>query len=347
MLRRRRLARSALFASVLAFGLALVLAACSPGPQTPGPEGAGTMYLFDDEGVHAYTDVGAVGGNRAPDRSFTLAGIGADVYDMTMNGAADVAFVTISASAGDLVLRVADVSTRTGVVSNYVAFDALGRGWPSSVAYDPGTDELYVWFAGALHVYEDATTAAAGAAPARVMTGASLGSFGTADDVRIVLDVAADRLFVSRPAAQVAVFDDASTLDGDRAPDRIVTISTPNPRGWYVWGLAYDAGRDLLYVASQNTREAIFVIADASTADGAVPAVRTIGGSVHPVYEPSMIEFDDARDRLLVVRTEEGYEGFSVFLEASTVDGDVPADLVVAGPSVPVVYPYGGYFDPT
>ena len=347
MLRRRRLAPSALRALLLTIGLASVLAACSPGPQTPAPEGAGTMYLFDNDGVHAYTDVGAVGGDRAPDRSFTLAGIAAYVYDMTMNGAADVAFLTIAASAGDLVLRLEDVSTRTGVVSDYVVFDDLGRGWPSSVAYDPGTDELYVWFGGALHVYENATTAAAGAAPARVMAGASLGSFGTSDDVRIVLDTAADRLFVSRPAGQVAVFDDASTLDGDRAPDRVVTISTPNPRGWYVWGLAYDTGRDLLYVASQNTRQAIFVIADASTADGAVPAVRTIGGSVHPVYEPSMIEFDDARDRLLVVRSEAGYEGFSLFLEASTVDGDVAPDQVIAGPNVPVVYPYGGYFDPT
>jgi hypothetical protein len=339
MLRRRRLALSSL--------LALVLAACSPAPQTPAPTGAGTMYLFDDDGVHAYTDVGSVGGDRAPNRSFTLSGITEYVYDMTMNGAADVAFLSISDTVGDLVVRVADVSTRTGVVADYVAFDALGRPWPSSLAYDADADELYVWFEGALHVYADATTAAAGAAPARVVSGAGLGAFGTDFDNRIVLDTAGDRLFVSRPDGEVAVFDDASTLDGDQAPDRIATISTPNPRGWYVWGLAYDAGRDLLYVASQNTRQAIFVIAEASTADGAVPAVRTIGGSVHPVYEPSMIEFDDARDRLLVVRTEPGYEGFSMFLEASTVDGDVPADLVVTGPNVPVFYPYGGYFDPT
>jgi DNA-binding beta-propeller fold protein YncE len=305
------------------------------------------MYVFDAQGVHAYADVGAVGGNLAPDRSVTLAGITDDVYDMAMNPDADVAFLSIDEDVGDLLLRVSDVSTRTGAVADFAVFDALGRTYPSSLAYDPDTDELYVWFLGALHVYEDATTAPDGATPARVMSGASLGLFGAAFDVRIVLDTAGDRLFVSRPEAQVAVFDGASTLEGDVAPDRIVTLTDANPGGWYIWGLAYDAARDELYVASQNTERAIFVVDGASTADGALAASRTIGGPLNPLYEPSMVEYDAARDRLFVVRTEEGFEGFAMFRDASDVSGDVPADVVVTGSNVPLVYPYGGYFDPT
>jgi hypothetical protein len=51
---------------------------------------------------------------------------------------------------------------------------------------------------------------------------------------------------------------------------------------------------------------------------------------------------------LLLTGSGSGYvSGFAVFEEASTRDGDVPADRLVTDATVPIEYPAAGYFDST
>jgi hypothetical protein len=48
-------------------------------------------------------------------------------------------------------------------------------------------------------------------------------AYDQARDVRIRLDGASERLFASAPTGRVGAIDRASTLDGDVAPDRLVS----------------------------------------------------------------------------------------------------------------------------
>lgn len=304
----------------------------------------GTMYVFDTV-VHVYGDLHTVDGDVAPDRSFTLDGVGADeYYDMTMAPALDTAFITAYTDA-PMIFRVPSISTASGNVTDFTTLGANGYVAPSGVAYDAMRDILYVRLIGGLIVFDDASTAPDGAAPDRVLTGANVGIFATEFDVRVSLDAEADRIFLSHPDGDVAVYDDASTIEGDLAPDRVFTVDYADLV--YLWGAAYDAGRDELYLGDQRTGAAVYVIADASSATGVVAPSRVIGGPTNPLAEPSQIGYDAANDRLVVVLTEPGAEGFAVFDDASTVDGDVAPDRLVAGTEVPLDYPYGGYLDPT
>ncbi|MFN2323802.1 MAG: hypothetical protein ABR510_12695 [Trueperaceae bacterium] len=304
----------------------------------------GTLYVYDDV-IDVYDDLHAVDGDVAPDRSFTIDGVGTDeYYDMIIAPALDVAFITAQ-TASPMIFRVPSISSASGNVTDATTFDDNGYSDPSAVAYDATRDILYVRLRGGILAFDDASTAPDGTAPDRVLTGANVGAFATEYDVRIELDVAADRLFLSDPYGDVAVYDDASTIDGDLAPDRTFTVDYADLV--YLWGAAYDVGRDELYLADQRTGAAVYVMANASTATGVVAPSRVIGGPTNPLAEPSQIGYDAANDRLVVILTETGNEGFAVFDDASTVDGDVAPDRLVSGAQVALDYPYGGYLDPT
>lgn len=304
----------------------------------------GTMYVYDMV-VHVYGDMHAVDGDVAPDRSFTIDAVGAnEYYDMRMAPALDLAFITAQ-RASPMIFRVPSISSASGNVTDATALGDNGYTDPSGTAYDATRDILYVRLRGGLIAFDAASTVPAGAAPDRVLTGANVGAFATAFDVRISLDAAADRLFVVQPNGTVGVYDAASTIEGDLAPDRTFTVDYADLS--YLWGMAYDAGRDELYLGDQRTGAAVYVVADASTATGLVAPSRVIGGPTNPLAQPSQISYDAVNDRLVAVLTGGGLAGFAVFDDASTVDGDVAPDRLVTGAQVPLNYPYGGYLDPT
>lgn len=307
----------------------------------------GTMYVLDDDIVYVYGDVDTVDGDVAPDRTFTLDGLDAldDFSDLLVVPSLDLAFVTASPAvvSAPTIARVPNISSASGVLTAFTPFDIDGYGLASGVAYDETRDVLYVAVRGALLAYADASTAAAGSTPDRVVTGANYTAVLPSSDVRIRLDAAADRLFVSSPAGDIGVFDQASTLDGNVGPTRTISIDQANVS--YVWGLAYDAGRDELYVGDQRVGTAIYVIEDASTASGSVAPTRTLGGPTNPLASPSQISYDALNDRLAVVLT---VVGFAIFDDVSTLDGDVAPDRVVTGPSLPLISgSWGGFLDPT
>ncbi len=319
----------------------------------------GTMYVFDEQ-VFVFGAMDAAAGAAEPDRTFELDGVVGSYYAMDLAAAADTAFLAVQ-KASPMLFRVPDASAADGTVSAYTTFDDAGFSDPSGLAYDASRDVLYVRMrgeeGGAVLAFDGAVAATDGAIADRRLELAegALAPFGRDFDVRLVLDPGADRLYLARPGdgGEVAVFDQVSTLDGTVPPDRTFTLALEEPpAATYLWGAAHDAGRDELYLADRDA-ERVYVVANASTAEGGVAPSRVIGGDANPLEAPSMVGYDAANDRLAVVLSGgEGVEGPSgegvaVFDGASAIAGDVAPDRRIDGEGLPLDFPYGGYLDPT
>jgi len=299
----------------------------------------GTLYVFDTA-VYVYGDLDTVVGNVAPDRTFTVAGTTSEFYDMTMAPALDIAFIS-TAFGTPRILRVENISTAEGEVAG-TAFSTLDYFDPGGMAYDDQRDILYVVLNRALVAYHGASTAAAGTVPTRVVAGPSLNTLFW-PDARLALDAAADRVFFSNAdGAFVGVYDDASSIDGEVAPDRTITINAP---AQYLWGMTYDPSRDQLYVGDQKTGVGVYVIGNASTADGLVAPTRSIGGPNNQIQGASQVDYDVVNDRLVVIDADGN--AVNVYDRASTLTGDVAPSRVISGALPSLDYPYGGYLDPT
>lgn len=300
----------------------------------------GTLYILDDA-VYVYNDVDVVDGNAVPDRVFELAGTeGADFYDMAMAPALDTAFISAQVASPN-VFRVSSISLASGTIAG-TAFDSLTYENPSGLVYDSQRDILYVAVSWALLAFDDASTAPAGQAPTRIVEGPTLDDLFKDYDSRLNLDVEADRLFVSNQGGVVGVYDEASSIDGEVAPDRIFELDA----AWdYIWGAAYDTSRDELYLGDQNVGVAVYVVADASTVEGAVTPARSIGGPTNPFDGPSQLSYDVIHDRLVVIDADG--DDVKVFDNASTVNGDVAPTRIIGGSELPITYAFSGYLDPT
>ena len=306
----------------------------------------GTLYVMD-EAVYVFNDLDVVEGDTAPDRTFAINGVvaGADYYDMVIAPALDMAFIGVNEGTPS-VYRLANVAAADGVV-NGVDFSTGVYEYPSGFVYDAQRDILYVVVGYALLAFHDASTAPAGSGPDRIVEGVSLNHFLVIYDMRLNLDATADRLFVSSPDGIVAVYDQASTIDGEAQPDREFYLDFATVPFNYLWGAAYDVTRDELYLADQTSAydRPIMVIANASTASGEVVPDRTIGGPATEDMWPSQISYDAANDRLIAVDTF--HNDVKVFDNASTLDGDVAPSRVIGGANLPIDYAYSGYVDPT
>ncbi|MDT3683386.1 MAG: hypothetical protein ROY82_13035 [Truepera sp.] len=300
----------------------------------------GTLYVFDTT-VHVYGNLDTVGGNVAPDRSFTIAGTTSEFFDMTLAPALDMAFISTAFNT-PRIFRLDNISTASGEVTG-TSFSTLTYDDPGGMAYDHTRDTLYVILDGALAAYEGASTAPAGTEPTRLVAGPSLDVMFDTDNPRLALDVDADRVFFSNAdATLVGIYDNASQIDGEVAPDRTITVDGPTD---FFWGMAYDASRDQLYLGDQKTGVGVYVIANASTASGLVAPARSIGGPAHPIVGASQVAYDVANDRLVVIDADG--DSVKIYDKASTLDGDVAPSRVIGGTQVPLDYPFGGYLDPT
>ena len=301
----------------------------------------GTLYVLSDDAVYVFNDMDVASGDVTPNRSFKLSGAAADAYyDMAMAPEIDTAFIGVNEYPAGI-YRVTSISTASGTVPA-TAFSAVGYQYPAGLAYDHLRDILYVQVEGALLAYDDASTAPAGHAPARVVSGPSLDTLFD-DDSRINLDAASNRLFISNPDGVVSVYDGASTISGHIVPDRNITVDYVSL--FFLWGAAYDSTRDELYLADQKSGVNIYVIEGASTADGLVAPDRIIGGPGNVLSAPSQISYDPVNDRLVAVDTDE--DDVKVYDAASTLEGDVAPSRIIGGASLPISYSYGGYLDPT
>lgn len=151
----------------------------------------------------------------------------------------------------------------------------------------------------------------------------------------LVYDEANDRLFIALVDGTIAVYDDyqANGFTASSA-DRIITPSdsTSTKISVNTHGIVYDAAGDRLVVsdvgsAADATDGAIFVISNASTADGAVTVDRSIAGPASMLGNPVDIVLTGTDLRV----AEKSNDAILVFSNIfSGASGDIAPDLVTA-----------------
>jgi hypothetical protein len=189
----------------------------------------------------------------------------------------------------------------------------LGAGTPSvsnipSVALDAANDRLFVATQnGGVVTFDNVSTASGNTAFTRRVTGlipASAGGPRGVNFFSIDVDKTHDVLYSVDTVGEVHVYNGISTLNGTNlAPTRIVTPDFGGAGGNFVFGIAIDVAKDLLYVGLQvNTTQTIAVFNNASTINTTgTPALAPTKTFTFPVGIGSIF-LDAASDRLYVSR---------------------------------------------
>lgn len=205
-------------------------------------------------------------------------------------------------------------------------------------AYETYVDEtrdlLYVAYLDGVLVFENAATINGDVAPVRHITGGNTGLVTGNRDKRLFIDETNDRLYVAEgDSASVLVWDNASTVDGDTAPNR--TVAGNNTGFNFPWGIAVDVARDILYVADESANS-IFVFDGAAALTGNVAPSRTITGATSTVEGPAGIDVDPELDRLYVSHFPTAGAAIGIWDNASTVNGDVAPTRSLGGNNTPI-----------
>ena len=149
----------------------------------------------------------------------------------------------------------------------------------------------------------------------------------------IVLDVAADRLFVADlggPA--ILIFDSVSTKTGNVAPTRSIAGGATNLTGPV--GVALDQTRNLLYVADGPD---VLVYSSASTVGGNVAPARTITPSAGFTSGIGGIFLDSGADRLFL--SDPATPAIAIFDNASALSSSTAASRTIVGTSTQLTQP--------
>lgn len=180
---------------------------------------------------------------------------------------------------------------------------------------DTTNDRLYIAdpCSSAVNVFDNASTITGNAAPDRRITGAltQFAPAGATSMMAVTVDASKDILYVSTSEitgaiAKVAVFDDAATVNGNVAPDRVIT--TPATAGSMLkfnHGIYLDAKNDRIFVASSGDGS-ILIWDDASTKDGSTAPTRWVSGSntfLTAATFPVGVRLDANRNLMVSCRT--------------------------------------------
>ncbi len=231
--------------------------------------------------IRFWDGVSALDGDAAPTRVLTGAStqITSDnAYEVYVDETRDLLYVAYSdgvfvfANAATIDGDVAPVRTITGATTGLVTADRDKR-----LFVDEVNDRLYVvdGDTATVLVWDAASTVDGDTAPSRTIVG---GNTGFNFPWGIAVDVGRDILYVADESADaVFIFDGASSLDGDVAPDRILMGATSTLAG--PAGIDVDPISNRLYVSHYPSDAAISIWDDASTVDGDVAPTRSLTGA--------------------------------------------------------------------
>lgn len=149
----------------------------------------------------------------------------------------------------------------------------------------------------------------------------------------IFADNTNNRVYVANlGAANILVFDNLSTLNGNQAPTRVISSTNlVSPID-----VALDPINNLLYVADKTTDGgAIEVFTSASAANGSTTPARII----QPGFVPSAILLDSANDRLFIA--DPVNNAIDVYDTATKLNGTVTASRSISGSNTQLSQPFG------
>lgn len=333
--KNRKLIESILTVS-FSLALGVIVSACG---SSSSPSGAGSLSPIaiiytgdtDNDRIAAWESADTVNGDVAPSRVImgSTSGI-SQPYHLSYDSRSDTLIV---GNLGTSEIKMYDgASSITGDVAPSRALGGAltmldgGNGYISAI--DRTRDILYVAIKDGVIAFNVASTLDGNVAPDAHITGASTMIANGNRDKRMFIDENNDRLYVTADD-RVVVFDNVSAKSGDVAPDRVVSGAATGFS--YLWGIAVDVDRNILYVADETDSD-IAIFDNAATINGNVAPDRVISGAATLLGSPADIYLDAVSNKLY--STNEGTSaGILVWNNASTVSGDVAPDRVVTGAS--------------
>lgn len=216
-------------------------------------------------------------------------------------------------------------------------------GSPYGMTVNGALDQLYVANAGfsvlGLVEFDSASTATGNIAPTRTLSGSNTGF--DAGVKAVAVNFTTNVLFMGTSANGIRIFDNASTVSGNTAPNR--TLSGGATGLQFVVGLFADSTNDRLYVANASPAS-ILIWNSASTVNGNSPPTRTLSGAATTLSVPRYALVDTTRDKLYVAEASTG--SILIWDNASTVNGNVAPTRVISGANTQIVSPAGLALDP-
>lgn len=281
-------------------------------------EGSNRIYVFDN----AASADGAV----TPDQEITGAStnlvVPCDIgYDTSRK------IIYTANWSGNSVVAHDDSTNPTGDVpsSRVIAGGMTGFGNLCGIEVDAANDRLFVGGNIGIAIYDTASTVNGDVAPDRLVAGANTLLTGNGE-VRLFLDTSNDRMYVADWGNdQVLVFNNASTMDGNIAPNRIISGGNTTFNG--PWGVFVDLGRNILYVGNQPGD--ILIFNNASTVDGNVAPSRAVSGVNTGFSEITDLVVDTGNNYVYVV--DRSNQTVRIWHSASTIDGNLAPDRVITG----------------
>ena len=202
----------------------------------------------------------------------------------------------------------------------------------ASSAFDAIADRMFVLVVsstgGAILVFDHMSTKNGNVAPDRVIEGSSTGLLAIGP---MVVDASRDILYVESGvgaggAADVLVFKNASTLNGNVAPSTVLELDPANSTAA---DLALDQANDRLFALMGGTSISVFDhastrVSGVMVADRVISAASLNGGSGHIALDPG--------GRLLVaIEAGTNPPNIKIFANAGAANGDVSPVATITG----------------
>ncbi len=211
----------------------------------------------------------------------------------------------------------------------------------SGVFVDTTRDMIYATepSSGRIEIFHNASTINGTIVPNRTISG-----INTMLDspMHVFIDVVNDRLYVTNYLSieKILVFNNASTINGDVAPDRTISGGSTGLVGPH--GIFVDTVNDRLYI-SDELDNSVRIWNSASTVNGNIAPDRVISGAATTFGNPEGIIVDVVNDRLYV--GDPLGNGIKIWNSASTVTGNTPPSRVIRGPDTTLNCPLGIFVD--
>jgi DNA-binding beta-propeller fold protein YncE len=246
-------------------------------------QGSSSTILFVDNGsasagasVLIYDGMEAADGNVTPTHKLwnPLAAVPHGVW---YDPGGDWLFVSVPANHCILIFDHAHAAGGPSRPDRIIVGPATLLNYPYDLFFDAAHDRLYVasYLNSRILVFDNASSANGNAAPTRSIGGPVSTLYGPRG---LTLDLVADWLYVANSYANtIVIFNNASTLNGDAAPTRVISGSYTllnDPRG-----IEVDATHDQLYVVNRTDSSddhRPVVVFTATIASGNITPTRSI-----------------------------------------------------------------------
>jgi DNA-binding beta-propeller fold protein YncE len=319
----------AIVLGIVAAGLTVVLVGYGVKPWLPGKPRYSIFRYLALGGTSLVGMLAIIGSGGGGDGDFN-------------HGSADDSLIYVSGNASDALLVYESANSVSGstAASRTVNGGLTTLNTPRGIAVDMSRNHIYVanMAGNSILVFSNARTMAGDIAPSRVIAGAATTLNGPS---ALFFDTFNDRLYVANTTANtILVFNNASTTNGDVAPNRTLAGATTSLNDPY--GVFVDVTRDKLYVINGGA-DSILVFDDAVSVSGDTAPTRTISGVSTTLNGPSGGALDVLQDRLYVANT--GSDAILAFndISATATSGNIAPDRALTATALN--QPLDLYFD--